>query len=80
MNKSENEVKPQRALWRYMDVARFLALIDRNEVYFPRLHELQNDDAWEGAASLSDPAFVHDPEYMHKAATDINSTLPMVSC
>ena len=80
MGKSENELKPQTALWRYMDVARFLALIDRKELYFPRLHELQNDDAWEGAVSLSDSAFEHDREYMHKAATDINSTLPMVSC
>ena len=63
-----------------MDVARFFALIDRKELYFPRLHELQNDDAWEGAVSLLDPALGHDRDDMHKAATDTNSTLPMVSC
>jgi hypothetical protein len=76
MKKLEN----QTALWRYMDVARFLALIDRGELYFPRLHELQNDDAWEGAVSLLDPALEHDRDYMHNAATDTNSTLPMVTC
>lgn len=75
-----NKLQKQTALWRYMDVARFLALIDQKELYFPRLHELQNDDAWEGAVSPLDPALGHDRDYMHKAATDTNSTLPMVSC
>jgi hypothetical protein len=30
-----------------MDLGRFLALIDAKELYFSRLHEL--DDPWEGA-------------------------------
>jgi hypothetical protein len=80
MSKSENGLKRKTALWRYMDVARFLALIDRKELYFPKLHELQNEDAWEGAVSPFDPALEDDRDYLHKAATDINSTLPMVSC
>jgi hypothetical protein len=45
MSKSENEPKPlksQTELWRYMDVARFLALIDQKELYLPRLQEFQN--------------------------------------
>ena len=33
-------------IWRYMDVARFLALIDEKRLYFARLHELS--DPWEG--------------------------------
>ena len=82
MSKSENELKPlrlQTELWRYMDVARFLALIDQKELYLPRLHELQSEDPWEGAASPSDPLFGRDPEYMHRAATHFAS-LPLVSC
>jgi hypothetical protein len=35
MGKSEN-LKPQTELWRYMDIARFLALIDQKELYLPR--------------------------------------------
>jgi hypothetical protein len=35
------------ALWRYMDVGRFLALLHTSSLYFSRLNELE--DAWEGA-------------------------------
>jgi hypothetical protein len=84
MSKSENEelkpLKSQTELWRYMDVARFLALIDQKELYLPRLHEFQNEDPWEGAASPSDPLFGRDPEYMHRAAAHVTSSLPLVSC
>jgi hypothetical protein len=69
----------QTSLWRYVDVARFLALIDRKELYFSRLHEF--DDPWEGAWAPSDPLFDkhHDTEYMHYGATAF-TTLPLVSC
>src|ERR1017187_3018905 len=33
-------------IWRYMDVGRFIALIDEKHLYFARLHEL--GDPWEG--------------------------------
>ena len=78
MCKSENELKPQTELWRYMDLARFLALIDRKELYFSRLHEFE--DTWEGAWSPSDPLFRRDPEYMKLAASHLTSSLPLVSC
>jgi len=65
-------------LWRYMDLGRFLALIDRKELYFSRLHEFE--DTWEGAWSPTDPLFAgHDPEYMNLEATNFAS-LPLVSC
>src|ERR1700719_3100914 len=80
MSKSENELTPQTELWRYMDLARFLALIDQKELYVPRLHEFQSEDASEGAASPSDPLFGQDPEYMQRAAAHFTSSLPLVSC
>jgi hypothetical protein len=80
MSKAESKLKAQTELWRYMDVARFLALIDRKELYLPRLHELQNEDASEGAASPSDPDFRGDPEYMQRGAEHLASSLPLVSC
>lgn len=80
MSKSQNELKSQTELWRYMDVGRFLALIDQKELYLPRLHEFQNEDPWEGAASPSDPLFGRDPEYMHRTALHFTSLRPLVSC
>ncbi|MGC9948737.1 MAG: hypothetical protein ABSF64_20405 [Bryobacteraceae bacterium] len=78
MSKPENELKLQTALWRYMDLARFLVLIDRKKLYFSRLPELE--DAWEGAWSPSDPLFERDPKYMLIAASHLTSSLPLVSC
>jgi hypothetical protein len=37
-------------IWRYMDVARFLALLDSKSLYFARVSEL--GDPWEGAFPL----------------------------
>lgn len=78
MSKSENKLKGQTELWRYMDLARFLALIDQKELHFSRLHEFE--DTWEGAWSTSDPLFGRDPEYMRLAASRLTSSLPLVSC
>lgn len=80
MIKPEGQLKLKTELWHYMDVARFLALIDQKELYLPRLHELQNEAAREGAASPSDPHFSTDPEYMQPAAAHFASSLPLVSC
>jgi hypothetical protein len=53
-------------LWRYMDLGRFLALIDQKALYFARLHEFE--DPWEGACSPSDPLVTRlDREYMKVA-------------
>jgi hypothetical protein len=73
-----NEFKPETGLWRYMDLARFLALIDRKELYFSRLHEFE--DTWEGAWSPSHPLFAgNDPEYLKLGAIKF-AALPLVSC
>lgn len=68
MDGHTSELQPQTALWRYMDVARFLDLIDQKQLYFARLHEL--GDSWEGARSTSDPLFSGpDRESIKAAAT-----------
>jgi hypothetical protein len=71
------ELESSTGIWRYMDVARFLALIYEKKIYFPRLHEL--DDPWEGARSHSDPTFSRDPEYAGLAAQEFNRH-PLISC
>ncbi len=78
MSKLESKLTRQTELWRYMDLARFLALIDQKGLYFSRLHELV--DTWEGAWSASDPLFRRDPEYMQLAASQLTSSVPLVSC
>lgn len=60
-----------------MDVARFLQLINREELYFARLVEL--DDPWEGSWAHSDPIFSNDPEYTTKAVQCFNHQA-RVSC
>ena len=62
MSKSENELKPQTVLWRYMDVARFLSLIDRKELYFPRLHELRNIRPTEQFIFRKNKGYTHEQE------------------
>jgi hypothetical protein len=37
-------------LWRYMNVGRFIDLLESKELYFARLHEL--DDLWEAPLGL----------------------------
>ena len=61
-----------------MDVARFLNLIDQKALYFPRVHELQKIDKWEGAVPASHPE--PDPAFTRKAARDMIAALAMVSC
>jgi hypothetical protein len=78
MSGTNNELQPQTGLWRYMDVARFLALVDQKELYFSRLHEFE--DKWEGACSPLDPLITRrDPDYMKVAATNFTA-LPLFSC
>lgn len=78
MDGRHNQLQQQTGLWRYMDVARFLALIDQKELYFSRLHEFE--DKWEGACSLADPLITgRDPNFMKVAAANF-SALPLVSC
>ncbi len=84
MNKSDNRLKPQTELWRYMDVARFFALIDQKKLYLPRLYEFQKDDSSEGAVLPSDPNLFREPgldsEYRHRLAAHVASSLPLISC
>lgn len=72
-----NELKQNTAIWRYMDVARFLALISEKKMYFPSLPEL--DEPWEGYRSESDPIVSIEPELMKHVAPDYNR-LALVSC
>lgn len=79
MNEGFTELGPNTELWRYMDLARFLALIDQKQLYFSRLHELE--DHWEGAYSSSDPLFSRDdPKAVRLAVTDYMNWAPLVSC
>jgi hypothetical protein len=67
-------------IWRYMDVARFLTLIDESKLYFARLHEL--GDPWEGSWSKADSDELlsgSDPESRRRAVHEFNR-LALISC
>jgi len=67
-------------IWRYMDVARFLALINEKSLYFARLHEL--GDPWEGVWTwpASDQILSgQNGEFNGSAVYKFNSTA-LISC
>lgn len=41
----------QQILWRYMDLAKFAALLQKGSLFFPSLNHLSSDDPWEGLPS-----------------------------
>lgn len=45
---------PGQKLWRYMDLAKFLALLEDRALYFARADKL--GDPFEGAAGIADAA------------------------
>ena len=38
-------------IWRYMDLAKFIALLQNRSLYFPSLGQLIDEDPWEGLPS-----------------------------
>lgn len=42
---------PNQIFWRYMDVPKFISLLQNRGLYFPSLRQLTNDDPWEGLPS-----------------------------
>jgi hypothetical protein len=67
-------------IWRYMDVARFLALIGERKLYFARRHEL--GDHLEGVWSKTASDEFHsrkDPDFSRRMVAEFNR-LALVSC
>ena len=77
----ESQLEDGVGIWRYMDVARFLALVSESKLYFNRPHELA--DAFEGVwtlpASYAAVSSVTDAEYLRSVVSEFNR-LTLISC
>jgi hypothetical protein len=59
---SDKHCEPDMALWRYMDLAKFIAMLKSRAVYFARADTF--DDPFEGAAGLVERQQVWDEHHL----------------
>jgi hypothetical protein len=60
--KVDTRVSPEITLWRYMDLAKFLHLLESRSLFFPRADKF--DDAFEGASGLAERQGEWDSHYL----------------
>jgi len=51
---NETDLDQNMVIWRYMNLERFIEVIEKNAVYFPSARKLINSDKFEGSISLGD--------------------------
>jgi len=57
---------PDCTIWRYMDITKFLSLIDKSKLFFVRIDQLTKDDAYEGFFSDFNVQFGNKDSDLHK--------------
>lgn len=60
-----NKPAPENLLWRYMDITRFLSLLEDEALYFARADQMS--DKWEGATGTYNDLMRSRPEYYGQA-------------
>ncbi len=70
----ELTVPDQTSLWRYMDLAKFVALLDQRGIYFPRADTLE--DRFEGAVGLMSREAEWDAHYIARFCETVEAGGP----
>lgn len=72
------EPKLTQQLWRYMDFAKFMSLVQNKSLYFPHVSEFDTTDPWEGFPSISNyncEKFFSELKHSNLSPNQINNML-----
>ncbi|GAH33893.1 unnamed protein product, partial [marine sediment metagenome] len=61
----ESPEDENQEIWRFMDFAKFVSIIDKKSLFFPNSDELP--DAWEGTYTKRDSIFLEALKVYHEA-------------
>jgi hypothetical protein len=76
-HESLKDIPPGSAvLWRYMDLARLLSLLDTRSLFFPQLEFLRRTDPYEG--SFTKANYVQAPQDAESSAAELSADTPPV--